>query len=77
MYYPPYWKGAPEHLFVNICRIKSIEFSYKDFDKGTLRRFQCRSFENNTETEPATNSFIRLGRSKTPAYFDEENTVLD
>ena len=77
MYYPPYWKGAPEHLFVNICRIKSIEVSYKDFDKGTLRRFQCRSFENNTETEPATNSFIRLGRSKTPAYFDEENTVLD
>ena len=58
-------------------RIKSIEVSYKDFDKGTLRRFQCRSFENNTETEPATNSFIRLGRSKTPAYFDEENTVLD
>ena len=77
MYYPPYWKGAPEHLFVNICRIKSVEVSYKDFDKGTLRRFQCRSFENNTETEPATNSFIRLGRSKTPAYFDEENTVLD
>jgi len=77
MYYPPYWKGAPEHLFVNICRIKSLEVSYKDFDKGTLRRFQCRSFENNTETEPATNSFIRLGRSKTPAYFDEENTVLD
>jgi hypothetical protein len=77
MYYPPYWKGASEHLFVNICRIKSIEISYKDFDNAELRRFQCRSFENNTETEPATKSFIRLGRSKTPAYFDKDGTVLD
>ena len=76
MYYPPYWKGAPEHLFVNICRIKSVEVSYKDFDNAELRRFQCRSFENNTETEPVTKSFIRLGRSKTPAYFDEDGTVL-
>ena len=77
-YYPPYWRHSfVQHFFVNTVRIKNVQVSYKDFDKGTLRRFQCRSFESNTETEAITNSFIRLGRSKTPAYFDEEDSVLD
>ena len=76
-FYPPYHKPAPQHYFINNVTIKSVEASYKDFDRGTLRKFQCRSFEDNRETQAITNSFIRLGKSKTPAFFDDDGIVLD
>tara|TARA_B100000287_G_scaffold195507_1_gene184642 strand:- start:2766 stop:11819 length:9054 start_codon:yes stop_codon:yes gene_type:complete len=74
---PPYFLRTSKHRFDNSVRIKNVEVVYEDVDKGAVRRFQCRSFADNTEAQPITNSFIRLGKSKTPAFFDENPEVLD
>lgn len=87
--YIPYSKPfdvAPNiHSFINKAKISFVEFTYKDYSLKELRRFQCAFFQAHPKEaisgveypDTRTESIIRMGSSKTPAFFDEEGVVLN
>jgi hypothetical protein len=71
------------YFIENEVRIKSVTLKYKDEDFAVFRPFVCSFFETHNVAisldEPETldnNPIIRLGRSQTAAYFDEEEQIL-
>ena len=86
-YSKPFDISSNVHSFINKAKISSVEFTYKDYDLGDLRRFQCAAFKESQHgpltkpvadgfRQPGTEGFLRMGRSKTPAFFDIEGIVL-
>ena len=71
------------YFIENEVRIKSVTLKYKDEDFAVFRPFVCSFFETHNVAisldEPETldnNPIIRLGRSQSAAYFDEEEEIL-
>ena len=86
-YSKPFDISSNVHSFINKAKISSVEFTYKDYDLGDLRRFRCATFRESQHgpltrpfadgfRQPGTEGFLRMGKSKTPALFDTEGTVL-
>ena len=84
-YSKPFDVASNIHSFSNKAKISSVEFTYKDYSIKDLRRFQCAFFKAHPKEtisgveypDTRTESIIRMGSSKTPAFFDEEGVVLN
>ena len=87
-YSRPFNVSSNRHSFINKAKISSVEFVYRDYDLGDLRRFQCAVFKESQHgpltkpvedgfRQPGTEGFLRAGRSKTPAFFDTEGSVFN
>ena len=85
-YSKPYDAVANQHSFVSDVRVISAKLSYRDYDLGIIRRFHCSAYEDtlnrrldcaSSEDTPSgeTPGIIRIGSSKSAAYFDKENTI--
>ena len=81
--YIPYSKPShPElndHSFINKAQIQSIQVFYKDYELAKIRRFGCRAWSpKGYESGGAPfvkSSFIKLGSSNTPAFYDDTDKV--
>ena len=91
--YLPYSKPASvesnRHSFINKAKISSIEFTYRDYDLGKLRRFKCAFFKENNQwmTDSLQNAYridnvqtsglLRVGESQVSTFFDIEGYTFD
>jgi hypothetical protein len=85
-YSKPFDISSNAHSFINKAKISSVQLAYKDYDLGDIRRFRCATFRESQHrppfisplgfSQPGTEGFLRMGRSKTPALFDIEGIVL-
>ena len=94
-YSRPFDVSSNAHSFINKAKISSVQFAYRDYDLGDIRRFRCATFREDQHSpkiyslnkyerlaklgylQPATEGILRMGQSKTSAFFDKDNTVLD
>jgi len=84
-YSKPFDVSSNIHSFINKAKISSFEFAYKDYSLKEIRKFQCAFFQAHPKetisgvesSDTRTESIIRMGRSKTPTFFDEEGVVLN
>lgn len=85
--YLPYSKtfrqdNSNAHAFINKAKISSIEFTYRDYDLGKLRRFKCAFFQKNQlldygTSHLKTSGLLRIGESRVSTLFDVEGYTLD
>ena len=79
--YIPYSKPShPElndHSFINKAQIQSIQVFYKDYELAKIRKFGCRAWSPKGYEGGAVvkSSFIKLGSSNTPAFYDDTDKV--
>ena len=75
--YIPYSKAyTPEindHSFINKAKVLSVEVSYRDIEIAKVRKFDCKVIDDSHTDE--TDSIIRLGRSNTPAFYDDTGEI--